>query len=311
MIGGTTVSALDKAAWSVQTYRAGVFSAGFCQAMSDRVRLRPFRLQDIPHALELVREVGWNQIEADLRFLVEGGPDGCWVAEADARVVGTVTTIRYEEGLGWIGMVIVDSGYRRRGIATRLMEQAVGYLKDLSIKLDATEKGAAVYRQMGFAVECPVERWLRPAGPLPTHSSPSAATRPLETDDLKALVELDRPAFGASRRDLLSWYLGHGLPARIAPGRGYVVGRPGHWATQMGPLVAGDVDTARELMTAFLEGLSAETMIADVPRNHPAAELLGELGFRRQRSLLRMIRGRNVQASSPEHVFCLSGFEFG
>ena len=38
---------------------------------------------------------------------------------------GVVTTTRYGNELAWIGMMLVHSEYRRRGIATALMDAAI------------------------------------------------------------------------------------------------------------------------------------------------------------------------------------------
>ena len=49
-------------------------------------------------------------------------------------------------------MVLVDPQQRRQGIATRLMNVALDYLKDkvATVKLDATAEGKPVYEKFGF-----------------------------------------------------------------------------------------------------------------------------------------------------------------
>src|SRR6476659_1332584 len=116
---------------------------------------------DIAAAMRLKDAAGWNQTEADWRRLLLLEPHGCFCAIKDGRVVGTTTTTTYGEDLAWIGMVLVDPDYRGQGIATKLMNVALNYLKEKvqTVKLDATPLGKPVYEKFGFQIESLVERW--------------------------------------------------------------------------------------------------------------------------------------------------------
>src|SRR4029077_18041754 len=103
---------------------------------------------DIPAGMRLKELVGWNQTSDDWKRFLVASPDGCFVAEVDGQGCGTVTTISYEDRFAWIGMVLVDSEKRGRGIGTRLLERAIEHLdrhKIPAIKLDATPQGKALY----------------------------------------------------------------------------------------------------------------------------------------------------------------------
>ena len=65
--------------------------------------------QDIPAGLRLNTIAGWNQTSTDWRRFLQNSPNGCFVMEHDAKVVGTATTISYENRFAWIGMVLVVS----------------------------------------------------------------------------------------------------------------------------------------------------------------------------------------------------------
>ncbi len=135
--------------------------------------LRLATTEDIPAALTLCRIAGWNQLTEDWKRLLDYEPDGCFAAETEGRLVGTVTTTRYGSGLAWIGMMLVHPDYRRRGIATMLMERSLEYLQDRGvrcIKLDATPEGQHVYEQLGFSAEWSMRRWTR-AGTLEVGSA--------------------------------------------------------------------------------------------------------------------------------------------
>jgi len=68
--------------------------------------------------MRLKEQVGWNQLEADWRRLLELQPDGCFFAELGGVPLGTVTTCRFG-AVAWIAMMLVDEAYRRQGSAGR------------------------------------------------------------------------------------------------------------------------------------------------------------------------------------------------
>src|SRR5215813_13450833 len=125
------------------------------------IEIRLLFESDIPAAMKLKEAAGWNQTEDDWRRLIRLEPDGCFAAIKDGELVGTTTTTTYNDDLAWVGMVLVDPQSRRQGIATRLLETALDYLKGkvATVKLDATPQGKLVYEQFGFEVESMVERW--------------------------------------------------------------------------------------------------------------------------------------------------------
>ena len=95
---------------------------------------RTFREDDIPAAMRLKEAAGWNQTEQDWLTVLDVAAGQCWVRELDGDVVGTVTAVSYGRELAWIGMMLVDPAYRRRGIARDLMKFALGYLEARRLK---------------------------------------------------------------------------------------------------------------------------------------------------------------------------------
>src|SRR3954447_19650132 len=152
---------------------------------------------DIPAAMRLKEAAGWNQTEKDWHRLLVLEPNGCFAALKDGRLVGTTTTTIYGNELAWIGMVLVDPQERRQGIATRLMNVAIDYLKDkvAIVKLDATSLGLPLYENLGFRVEMGFERWVGTSTARNAESSKVEAVRDL--------FALDRIAFAADRSKLI------------------------------------------------------------------------------------------------------------
>src|SRR6266567_8723739 len=94
------------------------------------MRLRTMTMADISAGLGLSRIAGWNQTAADWERFLKASPGGCFAAELDGKVYGTVTTISYENRFAWIGMVLVDPQHRSKGIGTKLLEAAIKHLDD-------------------------------------------------------------------------------------------------------------------------------------------------------------------------------------
>ena len=111
-----------------------------------QVSFREMSTADIDAGLRLCRASHWNQTARDWELFLKLSPHGCRVAVKDGLVIGTVTTVRYEERFSWIGMVLVDPAERGQGIGSLLMSEAMDVLNDIpSIRLDATPAGHKVY----------------------------------------------------------------------------------------------------------------------------------------------------------------------
>ncbi|MGB8295229.1 MAG: GNAT family N-acetyltransferase, partial [Polyangia bacterium] len=83
---------------------------------------------DVAAGMRLKEIAGWNQTQEDWERFLRASPEGCFVAEWNGQVVGTVTTIVYEGRFAWIGMVLVDPQMRGKGIGTALLEKAIDHL---------------------------------------------------------------------------------------------------------------------------------------------------------------------------------------
>ena len=128
--------------------------------------LRVMGKDDVPAVEELRRLAEWNQTPEDWRRLLELEPEGCFLAELESELAGTVTTTAYGQAIAWLGMMLVHPKHRRQGIATRLMGQAIEYLRGRGvrcIRLDATPAGYPVYERLGFVPEWTLTRGQRPA----------------------------------------------------------------------------------------------------------------------------------------------------
>jgi GNAT superfamily N-acetyltransferase len=264
---------------------------------------------DIPICMRLKDAAGWNQTEADWRAVLSLAPDGCFGIDCDGELRATTTAVCFGQQLAWIGMVLTQHEYQRRGFARRLMEHALEYLRRRSvawIKLDATDMGAPLYEQLGFREEGRIERWIRPRSVLRDGSScvgrfvPDAA--------------LDVEAFGADRSRLLEVLAG--IESASVSSEGFAMGRPGTNAAYFGPCVARSADVARDLTAWFLRRHPDEDVCWDIlAANADAVSMAHQFGFERKRELSRMAVSGTSPASAFQKndrlVFAAAGFEFG
>lgn len=274
---------------------------------SSAPRVRLLTPSDIPACMRLKDAAGWNQTETDWRNLLALAPDGCFGIDCDGELRATTTAVCFGQELAWIGMVLTQHEYQRRGLARRLMEHALEYLRKRSvawIKLDATELGVPLYESLGFREEGKIERWIRPKGAAPAHKTSAGRFAP-DSD-------LDREAFGADRSDLLRVLAG--IESASIAGMGFAMGRPGSRAAYFGPCVARSPGAARDLVAWFLHRHAQEEIYWDILAANATA-IAQELGFARGRELVRMalssVKSPAQLQNTDTLVFATAGFEFG
>ncbi len=282
--------------------------------VSEPLPLLPLSLADVEAGLALSDAAHWNQTADDWRLFIEHGRAmGC--RSPSGELVATTATLAYSGNLGWISMVLVAEGWRHRGLAVRLLDDAVKSMQAAQITpvLDATPAGAPVYRRLGFRAGFELERWEGPGGVDAGQTDGAAQARRATLKDLDAIAAHDRAALGIGRGFLLRAFLERPeTRAWVAhDGRGFIIARQGRRATQVGPLVAGDAAGAIELLTAAWASLAGRVFL-DVPvRWASVSAWLEQRGFNRQRPYTRMSLGSAAALTAGDRMFVLAGPEFG
>jgi GNAT superfamily N-acetyltransferase len=275
----------------------------------------PLTEADLAGALALVRECGWNQVAADWQLFLRQGAAFC-VRAPEGGLAATAAILPYE-GFGWISMVLVGLAHRRQGLATRLLQEAIADLRHRGLVpvLDATPAGRAVYRQLGFVDGVAITRWRRTA----SSSEPLAArvsVTPLAEGDWDAIAALDAQAFGADRlpllRALAARSRGFACVARDGDRlAGYLLGRDGRLATQLGPIVAADAATGRALFAHALERIDTPLLVDALDRAAGFTDLLPAAGFAVERGYTRMALGAQASFGEAPGVLAIAGPELG
>ena len=269
----------------------------------------PLGAQHLAGCMALSAAAAWNQNEPDWLLMLEIG-HGWGISLADGTLAASTLVLPYR-GFAWVSMVLVHPAHRRKGYATQLLRTAISDLESLDLTpiLDATPAGQTVYRQEGFSDRWTFKRFFLHSGP--TRRDVEGTVRQLEPSDWDDILDLDREAFGASRERLLR-ALHRRLPqaALVVEGQGFVFGRDGREARQIGPLVARDVAAARALLAHALAAVEPPLYI-DLAGHAPLQPLLEARGFAFQRPFTRMVRGAVPAPGKRELTFLVAGPELG
>lgn len=270
----------------------------------------------IEDGLSLCRKNNWNQVENDWRLLLELSPDGCRAVKYGEITIGSVSTISYQQLFSWVGMLLVDPAFQRRGIGSKLLHAAMEILSDEeTIKLDATPAGRELYVQMHFKDEYPLMRMQAVLTVTPVVNN--HLVEPMRDDDMTAVGEMDQAVFGADRTQLLHAFR-NAAPefAFVAKQQnkivGYCLGRKGYAFDQVGPVIADNAEVAKCLAAAAFRQLNKKPVIVDVlQHSNEWIKWLKEVGFEEQRPFIRMYKGTNANPGVVTKQFAIAGPEFG
>ncbi len=281
------------------------------------VRVMTQSQADVDFGMKMKNHVKWNQIPSDWVRFMDFDPEGCFIAEMDGAPVGTGTVTTYGTKVAWIGMIIVDENYRRHGIGRQIMLACMDYCKRKKIevpKLDATPLGNKLYLTLGFVEEFLMDRREGKGGRFDYARS----VRPFTPADLPEVVRYDGVNFGVERPGIIERFSGEypeiAFVSRDAGGKvnGFLLGRKGLNAWQIGPWVADDAASAEELFKAALNFLGDQPVFFDIVAvNKAILPLVCKYGFKHQRPFVRMFLGENKYPGLLDNIYAVSGVEKG
>jgi GNAT superfamily N-acetyltransferase len=264
--------------------------------------------------LALSKSANWNQNEADWRLMLGLG-HGWGVMLADGTLAASTMVLPYN-GFSWVSMVLVLPEHRKKGFASRLLRVAIADLKKRGQTpiLDATPAGHVVYVQEGFHETWGFKRYALLSSPIAV--APAGKVRSISRADWPEILKLDARAFGASREAVLR-DLAARLPqaALLAEGdaeiAGFVLGRDGREARQLGPLVARNAQAATDLLDAAMCRVEIPVYI-DIADHAPSLQSRAQRrGFEIQRPFTRMVHGAREAPGESSLVCCPAGPELG
>lgn len=281
-------------------------------ASTDVQRLMTLSESDIAGCMALSSEAGWNQTPDDWAlFMRHGTVFG--LPDANGAPVATGAIFPYPNGFAWISLVLVTASRRRARIGTHILESCCAELQRRGsvAVLDATPAGEQVYRPLGFEPIFSLSRWQGEG--RGTGDRLPAGVRPMMESDIDTAAAIDAAAFGANRKFLLESFFHRAsqLAFITQSADGFVLARTGRLATQIGPLVAADEDTAAALLDTALDRVAGPAFLDLCDRWGNLAHRVEQRGFTTQRPLLRMALRRSDPFGDPTRTFVVAGPEFG
>jgi GNAT superfamily N-acetyltransferase len=273
-------------------------------AAIDHLVISRLGADDARAGLALSEEAHWNQNEADWRFfLTKGTVYG--IRDGD-HLIATAALLPYTSGNAWISMVLVTANWRRRGLATRLLDACLeaAAKRGLTTWLDATPAGAAVYGPLGFTPTLELRR-LRHAGP-----ATAAAPKLARDDELDKMIARDRRAMGFDRSALLRELCGRPGSMLVSHGRAMALIRAGRAARHIGPLFADHTAGATALVETIMPSETGPILIDVVSEHDEFLKNLTGSGWTIERPFQRMRFGL-ATAGASDPPFAVAGPEYG
>ncbi len=278
--------------------------------------IRDLTSKDIPEAMKIVRQEGWNQTETDWKLFIENPDNCCKCLVVDGQLVGTTTSYRFSENLAWVSMVLVNKDFRGRGYGKFLTESVLNETGDCkSIKLDATPAGEKVYEKLGFIREYSITRWVCESFTSEIH--PPTDVEKINLYDIEPLVDFDKQTFGEGRKKIIDSLITNfsefcRISKKNGKENGFALGRAGSRFYQIGPVSANSFPVAKDLISSVLCGLNKQPVVMDIPDSQvELTDWLTVLGFQRKWQFWRMYLNDNSCKGETEKQFAICGPEFG
>jgi GNAT superfamily N-acetyltransferase len=275
-------------------------------ADTDQIAIVQLGPDDAIAGLALSTEAHWNQNEADWRFFLgEGTVFG--VRDNGGHLVATAALLPYTSGNAWISMVLVTVAWRRRGLATKLVDACLDAAakRGLTLWLDATPAGATVYGPLGFKPTVQLRR-LRLENSPPKAGAPQSS----QTCDLRQLTALDRDAMGFHRGPLLAELCGRAGSRLVSHNGAVALIRDGRKNKYIGPVFADAPDRALALIHEIVRSENGPLLIDAVATQDAFLKGLTNHGWTIERPFQRMRFGRDtIPATEPP--FAVAGPEYG
>jgi GNAT superfamily N-acetyltransferase len=271
---------------------------------TEHIKLVELGVGEAAAGLVLSTEAHWNQNEADWRFFLSEGT--VFGVRDGAQLVATAALLPYAAGNAWISMVLVTANWRRRGIATKLVDACLNAATKLGLTtwLDATPAGTSVYGPLGFTPTLQLRR-LRLQAP-----SGAGVVQSLSTCSVADFIARDVRAMGFDRGRLLSEFGGRTGSRMVSLGNAIALVRDGRTARHIGPVLAETREEAVALVDAIVRSEQGPWLLDAVHSQEDFLRRLTDTGWTIERPFQRMRFGRATMLAG-ELPFAVAGPEFG
>lgn len=278
------------------------------------IEIRRAYRDELVDILDWAAAEGWNPGLGDAAPFWTADPEGYLVAEADKRLVGAISLVRYGEDYAFLGFYIVHPQVRGQGVGLRLWNAAMDLAQDRIVGLDGVVAEQENYRRSGFAYAHANFRYGgRVRCPAPT----DPRVTPVSPVHMPLIVDYDA-RFNPARREafLREWLKEQETRQSFALLQGtgiagYGTIRACREGFKIGPLFS-DTDVGAELIfRALVASTGGGQVFLDIPQpNAEAQALCVRHGLSPVFETARMYRG-SVPDLPLGHIYGITTFELG
>ncbi|MBY5357643.1 GNAT family N-acetyltransferase [Rhizobium leguminosarum] len=276
---------------------------------TESVVLAPFEAHHLVDAVALSRAAGWAHRREDWEMIWSLSQGR--VALAGDRVVGTALMTPLGDTCSAINMIIVDESQRGRGLGRKLTTAVLELAGDRQCRLTATNDGLPLYEKLGFVA---THQIVRHQG-IVSRVNASENVEWVRPDALPEIKAVDDAAFGASRGTLIDVLAKEGRFAAIRNGDRIVAfasTRLFGKGEVVGPVVAENVEQARDLLAFILSGKEGHFVRIDIPEQTGLSSQLEDWGMPQEGEVVAMVRGAAGRSQTPAvQTFCLASQAIG
>lgn len=264
------------------------------QAMSE-IRIERMDLSGVRQAMEWAEAEGWEPGINDAEPFFAADPEGFFRAVTGNRTIATLSAVRGSPTVAFVGLYIVEPGFRGKGLGRQLWDQVLDRFGGVALGLDAVPEQVSTYASDGFEPAYGNARYSNDANLLPD-PDPAIEVVSAAATDFDALVDFDsRHFFGPRAGFLREWLTGEGRNSVVVLEDGELAGFAASRSTtaghRIGPVFTGWQDLAREMILTLSAGLRGPVAV-DIPQpNDAARQLVDSLGMTRSFETTRMYRG--------------------
>jgi predicted N-acetyltransferase YhbS len=279
------------------------------------ITLRPMTDEDLDGALLLSQAVRWPHRREDWSIALALGHG--IVAEENGQIIGSAMWWPYGDAFATCGSIIVSPAKQGRGLGRTLMEYLLEATGERAVLLSSTTQGHRLYQSFGFkdvgtAHQHQAQTSAGAAGL--SHTECDKTVRRVRADDLPAMLQIDRQAFGAERTRLIEEFSRIGTAAVIDRDgviQGFAMCRPFGLGYAIGPVIARTANDARLLIGYFIKDKAGEFLRVDITDNSGLGDWLTAQGLPKVGTETIMIRGHRPPISGQERIYGLASRSFG
>jgi GNAT superfamily N-acetyltransferase len=255
------------------------------------------------HGLSI--SVGWPHRAADWQLLRQVG-EGIVARDEIGRVLGSAMWFPYRDDFATVGMVITSPRLQTQGTGQWLMERVIDELPGRNLRLNSTRAARRLYLSLDFKPEKTVYQCQGIAGvsDQPHDARPEGRIRPLDADDLNAVIACDAVGYGVERARLIKMLFEQSAGYGLFDGgvlRAFALCRRFGRGHVVGPVVAGDDADAIAVVHPHVLRHAGKFLRLDTYKEQGEfAAFLSQSGMPVHDTVLTMSFGKRLADFAPE-----------